>query len=371
MASDGASLPPPAPPQAPAKPALPPSVRIVRAAAAWCRRRRRRLGGLLLAAAVAGWIADGIYAVANGSSAVVRRFGRLAEPRVGPGLHLALPPGIDSVAAVKTGEVLRQQVGGDDGAPLQLVTGDENLIESMLVVQYRVTSPGSYLFRSEDPGALLTRAVRAALVDEIARRPVDEVLTSGKAAIQSEVRRKAQATLQRYGAGLSLVAVSLQAVTPPAEAAAAFLEVNDARAQAARAVNDAESRRETSFNLARGRAEREQDEARSWADARLQKARGAASRFEQVLAQARLTPEQTRTDFYLDTVRKVLPRARIVVLAPGAAPKLDIFLSQDATAGGGAPGGLGAGRGGTAAPGPGVPGLAGPPGSLPAPPGGE
>jgi modulator of FtsH protease HflK len=368
MASDGPS---PMRPLPPALPALPPSVRLVRAAAALCRRRTRLLAVLLLGVAAAGWIAAGIYAVANGSSAVVRRFGRLAEPRVEPGLHLALPPGIDTVAMVKTGEVLRQQVAGEGGAPLRLVTGDENLIETTLVVQYRLTSPGSYLFRSEDPTALLTQAVRAALVDEIARRPVDEVLTSGKASIQSEVRRKAQEMLQRYGAGLSLVAVSLQAVTPPAEAAAAFLEVNDARAQAARAVNDAESKRETSFNLARGRAEREQDDARIWADARLQKARGAASRFQQVLAQARLTPEQTRIDFYLDTVRRVLPRARIVVLAPGTAPKLDVYLSQSATASGGA-GGTGAvGRAPRTGSGTPPPGLTEPPGAPPSPPGGE
>lgn len=351
--------------------ALPPSVRFVRAAAALARRRRRLLAVVLLGVAAAGWIAGGVYAVANGSSAVIRRFGRLAEPRVGPGLHLALPPGIDTVAKVKTGEVLRQQVAGEGGAPLQFVTGDENLIETTIVVQYRLTSPGSYLFRSEDPTALLTQAVRAALVDEIARRPVDDVLTSGKASIQSEVRRKAQAMLQSYGAGLSLVAVSLQAVTPPAEAAAAFLEVNDARAQAARAVNDAESRRETSFNLARGRAEREQDDARIWADARLQKARGAASRFDQVLAQARLTPEQTRTDFYLDTVRKVLPRARIVLLAPGAAPRLDVFLSQSATAGGAGAAGRAPRTGGEAVPGLGEPRPTGPPGAPPGPPGGE
>jgi modulator of FtsH protease HflK len=310
-----------------ARPPLPPSVRIIRAAASTLRRRRRQLGLLLLAGGVAVWIAGGLHAVANGSSAVVRRWGRLVEPRVGPGLHLALPPGIDTVDRVKTGEVLRHQVTGERGIPLQVVTGDENLIETTLVVQYRVTSPGAYLFRSEDPTALLVQAVRAALVDEIARRPVDDVLTAGKASIQSEVRRKAQAMLQVYGAGLSLVAVSLQAVNPPAEAAGAFLEVSDARAQAARAVNDAESRRDTSLNLARGRAEREEAEARSWAEARVQKARGAASRFEAVLAQARRTPEQTRTDFYLDTVRKVLPRARIVVLAPGEAPRLDVFLT--------------------------------------------
>jgi membrane protease subunit HflK len=355
-----------------------PSVRLIRAAAAAGRRHRRTLAPLLALAVLGCWLAGGLYAVANGASAVVRRFGRVVERRVEPGLHLALPPGVDAVTKVKTGEVLRLQVAGDGGAPMSLVTGDENLIETTLIVQYRVSSPGSYLFHADDPTALLAEAVRAATVDEIARRTVEEVLTSGKASIQNEVRRKAQAMLLAYGTGLSLVAVTIQAVNPPPEAVAAFLEVSDARAQAARAVNQAQTRRESSLNLARGRAERSLAEARTWADQRLQKARGAASRFEQVLAQARRTPRQTRTDFYLEMVRKVLPRARIVVLAPGEKPRIDIYLTQPVT-GAGQPGagaaGAGAGAaGGNPTPGAGVEPLFGlrppePPPSEPIPPG--
>ncbi len=306
---------------------MPPSVRILRAAAAYLRQRRRLALVILALVAIGGWLGAGVYTVGNGAAAVVRRFGRLAHGGVEPGLHLAMPPGIDAVTSVKTGQVQRITVAGDEGRPLSLVTGDENLIDTILVVQYRVSSPGSYLFRAEDPAALLARAVQAALVDEVAHRTVEDVLTSGKAAVQNEVRRKAQEMLQRYGAGLSLVAVAFQTITPPAEAAPAFLAVSDARAQAARAVNLAQSRRETSLNLEHGRAERLVDEARTWADQRVQKARGAASRFEQVLAQARRVPEQTHTDFYLAMVRKVLPKARIVVLAPGETPRLDIYLT--------------------------------------------
>jgi modulator of FtsH protease HflK len=348
-----------------------PSVRLIRAAAAASARHRRTLATLLALAVLGCWLAFGIYAVANGASAVVRRFGRVVERRVEPGLHLALPPGVDTVTKVKTGEVLRLQVAGDGGAPMSLVTGDENLIETTLIVQYRVSSPASYLFQADDPTALLTQAVRAAMVDEIARRTVEEVLTSGKASVQSEVRRKAQAMLLAYGTGLSLVAVTMQAVNPPPEAVAAFLEVSDARAQAARAVNEAQTRRESSLNLARGRAERSLAEARTWADQRQQKARGAASRFEQVLAQARRTPQQTRTDFYLEMVRKVLPKARIIVLAPGEKPRIDIYLTQPAT-GAGQPGAaaVGAGAGTGAAPAGGVEPIFGPrpPGTPPPPP---
>ena len=316
---------------------LPPSVRLLRGAAAALRRhlhaprRRRRLAALLFAAALAAWIATGVYTVANGASAVVRRFGRIVERRVEPGLHAALPPGLDTATTVKTGEILRLVVAGDDDAPLSLLTGDENLIATTAVVQYRVSSPDLYLFRADEPALLLQQAVRAALVAELARRPVEEVLTGGKASVQNEVRRQAQAALQAYGVGLSLVAVTLQAVDPPPEAVAAFREVSDARAQSARAVNEAQSQRERAVNLERGRAERLLYEARAWADQRVQKARGAASRFDQILLQARREPTQTRIDFYQAMARKVLPRTRIVVLAPGEAPRIDIYLTPPDT----------------------------------------
>jgi len=230
------------------------------------------------------------------------------------------------VSKVRTGEVLRLQVAGEGGEPLALITGDENLIGTTLVVQYKVTALGPYLFRTEGPSALLERAVRSALVHAVVRMPVDDVLTSGKAKIQNEVRREAQERLQAYGAGVSLVAVNLQMVTPPAEAADAFRQVSDARAEAARAINEAHSRGERSLNLAQGEAEGTVTAARSWAGARVQKAHGAAERFALVLAQKRRTPEQTRTDFYLDTLRRVLPRTRIIVLAPGAKPRVDVNL---------------------------------------------
>lgn len=304
----------------------PRSVVLIRGAAGWLARHRRRVIAGALLTGLALWLATGLYTVGNGESAALRRFGRLLDDAVGPGLHFSLPAGVDEVTKVRTGEVLRREITGDSGEPLALVTGDENLIETTLVVQYKITSLGPYLFGSEGPNAFLDQAVRAALVDAVVRMPVDDVLTSGKAKIQNEVRRNAQAMLQAYGTGLSLVAVNLQTVTPPAEAADAFRQVSDARAEAARAVNEAESRRERMVNLASGEAAGDLGKASSWAAARVQKARGAAERFEHVLAQARRTPEQTRTDFYLETLRKALPRTRIIVLPPGAKPRVDVNL---------------------------------------------
>jgi membrane protease subunit HflK len=153
---------------------------------------------------------------------------------------------------------------------------------------------------------------------------VDEVLTSGKALVQNTARSEAQGMLDRYNAGVSLLAVSLQSVNPPGEAVSAFHAVSDAKAQAAQAINEAEGNREQMLSNARGMASKAVQEASAQADARVQRARGATERFAQVLARAKRTPEQTRTELYLSTIREVLPRARIVLLAPGAPPGIDL-----------------------------------------------
>ncbi|MCZ7584290.1 MAG: protease modulator HflK [Deltaproteobacteria bacterium] len=193
---------------------------------------RANKGRALLALAalvVAASVAAGVFAVSVEESAARQRFGRLVDDAVGSGLHVRLPWGIEKVTKVKTGEVLRAEIGADE--PFSLLTGDENLIDLSVVIQYKITGLGSYLFACEKPELVVDQAVRAALVGAVARMNVDDVLTSGKAGIQTDARAEAQASLNGYGAGITLVALNLQSVNPPAEAAAAFRNVNDAKAE--------------------------------------------------------------------------------------------------------------------------------------------
>jgi membrane protease subunit HflK len=128
-----------------------------------------------------------------------------------------------------------------------------------------------------------------------------------------------------------LLAVNLQSANSPGEAVGAFHAVSDAKAQAAQAINEAEGNREQMLSNARGMASKTVQEAMAQADARVQQARGTTERFAKVLARARRTPEQTRTELYLNTMREVLPRARIVLLAPGKPPNIDLNFMEKPT----------------------------------------
>src|SRR5690349_20251339 len=158
-------------------------------------RRRIVVGVLVL------WFLSGVYLVKPDQQAVETMFGRVYEPRVMPGLHYAWPWPIESVTKLKVRQLQRLVVGSDlpDSVlgrtqPLasQFISGDQNIINMRVVVQYSVGIPADYLFQTQDVGKAVGVAVEAELARRIAHRPVDAVLTTEKAAIQEEVRAAAQ-----------------------------------------------------------------------------------------------------------------------------------------------------------------------------------
>lgn len=313
---------------------LPPlSVRWIRAA----RRRLHRGWPLIVALAVAfallATAARSPYTIAADQTGALFTFGRLHSEPVPPGLHLRVPVA-QEVAKVNTGEVARVEIFGEVMPALSFLSADTNLIDATAVVQYRVGALGDYLFGTEDPETLLRLLVRAALAEQMASTPVDDVLTSAKTAIQNQVRASVQERLDRHRSGLIVLAVNLQSVQPPTEAAGAFREVSDSRAEAAQAIDNAESERGRRIRLVRGEAEQILAAARTAANARLQQARGTAEHFEALLESHRRAPGQTRTELYLATLRDVLPRTRLIVLAPGETPRVDVQLIEPEDASG-------------------------------------
>jgi membrane protease subunit HflK len=238
---------------------------------------------------------------------------------------------VDETQIVMTGEVHRLRIEAEAGQKLEFITGDENLIDTDIVVQYRISDLSGYLFGARAPDEILQQAVRTALLETVSLMRVDDILTSGKAAIQNEVRRRSQEWLHSYGTGITVVAVTLQSVDPPAEAAAAFRRVSDARAESARSINHAEGQRERTLSLARAEAAQLLSAAEVAAETKISAALGAAQRFEPLMHQNRSAPLQTRVELYRRMVEAVMGRAETIVLAPGEPPRIDVHLRRGET----------------------------------------
>jgi membrane protease subunit HflK len=290
-------------------------------------------------AIVAVWMLSGVYLVAPDQQAVETLFGRVVAPRVTPGLHYALPWPIESVFKLKVRQLQRLVVGGDlpDGVlgrtqPLlsQFITGDQNIINMRVVVQYSVGVPADYLFRVESPAQVAGAAVESAMARRLAHRGVDAILTTEKAAIQDEVRAEAQALLNRYDAGVLLSTVNIESVAPPPEAADAFRDVASARADTTRIVNEAEGYANDLIPKARGQAQQMLEESEGYKQKKINEAAGDAARFNQIAAEYSKAAQVTGQRLYLETMEQILPRIRKLIVDKEGNLDLTIIRKGDA-----------------------------------------
>jgi len=301
----------------PAGQELIPRLRATWAAVAGPGRARR-----LLAVPVVIWLCSGFYTVGSNQRGVVLRFGAVAA-RTDPGLHLAWPWPIDRVYRAGTTEVKRLEVGfrslgrlvesESEARRSDMLTGDENILKLMMVVQYRLRDPEAYLFHVEQPEFLVERAVESALSAAVASRQVDDVLTGAKAEIQIAAMEEAQKRLDLYGAGITLLSGNLQIVSPPAPVLEAFDDVTAARKDAESQVENARLYENQTVPGARGEAEEVLAQARGQADLRVAQARGEADRFRNLLVEYRRDPEDTRRRLYLETMEQVMSKTQVMV----------------------------------------------------------
>jgi membrane protease subunit HflK len=303
---------------------------------------------IVLGVALVGYLATGLTVVQQDEVGVVRRFGAVLREPWGPGLHWALPWGLDRVDCVKTGQTRTLTVGARDlqSAPLSrapdlasddFLTGDLNLVSAQAIVQYRVSDPGAFLFASSSLQRVLAASAESALTRALAARGIDDVLTVGRAEVAEQVARAVQEQADRQGLGVSVRAVRLGRVAPPVAVAPAFADAARARSDRRQVVTRAEEFRDRALADAKGQAREIADRAAGRFEQEVQTARGEADRFTKVLAAARKDPLATRRRLYLEALTELLPRfRRKVIVAPGQGVDVSLFEGKSNTAAGSA-----------------------------------
>lgn len=285
------------------------------------------------------WLLTGLYIVPADQQAVVTRWGRVVEPRALPGIHLALPWPIDQVARLKVRQLQRLIVGGElaDGllgrgetAAPQFLTGDQNLIHLRVAVQYSVAVPAEFLFTAEDVRRAVAAAVESEVGRRVARRPVDAVLTTEKAAIQEEVRGAAQHLMNGYRLGVQLASINIESASPPPEARDAFNDVASARADSARIVSEAQGYAGDIVPKARGEANQLMEAATGHKLRKVNEARGDAARFVQVADEYQRAAQVNGRRLYIETMEQVLPRIKKFIVDPGGNLDLTILRRGEA-----------------------------------------
>lgn len=288
---------------------------------------------LVLLAVLVLWLLSGIYIINPDEQGIVLRFGKYNRTE-GPGPHYALPVPFETVYKPQVTQVLRSEVGfrsvGQSTTFQQgqlrtipeeasTLTGDENIVNVQFSVQYKISDPVQYLFNVSAPTALVRNAAEAAMREVIGNSQIDSAITDGKLKIQSEATQLLQNILNRYGAGIQVLAVQLQDVHPPQEVIDAFKDVASAREDKSRIINEAEAYRNELLPKARGQAAAIRNEAAAYSATRMRNAEGDASRFDALRLEHAKAPKVTEQRLYYETIEDILGRAGEKVLMDGAA----------------------------------------------------
>jgi membrane protease subunit HflK len=269
------------------------------------------------------WLLTGFYLVAPDQQAVVTTWGAVTSPRVLPGLHFGLPWPIRQVYKLKVHQLRRIVIGGDAtdiplgrlaAARSEFLSGDQNLLNVRVVVQYSVSEPREFLFQALDVDGVVAAAVESELARRLAHTGVDSIMTTDKVSIQNDVQAAAQNDLQRYQAGVSISSINMEKVAPPPDAADAFRDVAGARADAMRFVNEAQGYANDLLPRARGAAVQLEQEAQAYKEGKVNRARGDAARFEAVAVEYAKAPEVTSTRAYVEAMEQILPKMRKLIV---------------------------------------------------------
>ena len=126
-----------------------------------------------------------------------------------------------------------------------MITGDENIIDVQLLVQYDIKDATDYLFQTVDPsGALIKDATETALRQVVGSSPIDTVIIE-REIIQSNTKQILQQLLADYKSGIRVKEVKLQGVDPPDEVKPAFADVVIAKEDKETIINQAQAYEES------------------------------------------------------------------------------------------------------------------------------
>lgn len=284
----------------------------------------RKLGLLLGCLGMLLYLMSGLYAIEPEQRGVVFRFGRILEDEALPGIHYRLPWPIDRVERLRTTEVRTLEVAFDEprtlkgGASDALLTGDENLVLSTLLVQYTIKEPARFLVSTANPERLLERLAREVAVVHFARTGVDEALTTARQELQLRLRDDLQASLNALDLGIRVGSLQIRKIDPPSAVATAFKDVGSAREDRQKRVEEAQGERNRQLPEARGEAQRIRSEASAAAQEAIDHARGDAERFTAAWSEYRKARSITAHRQYLEAIESVLPRVKKIIANPEA-----------------------------------------------------
>lgn len=302
------------------------------------------LNGPILAviavAVLAAWlVVGGLYRVESNQEGVELIFGEWVDTTQ-PGLNWNWPYPIGSTETPGVTDIHQTDIGftrsGRGTGGLQkrdvseeslMLTGDQNIIDIDMTVQWKISSASDYLFNIREPDQTVKIAAESALREIIGQTDIQPALTEARQEIEINMKTLLQDILNEYQAGIEITVVQLQEVSAPEAVTDAFDDVARALQDLNRSRNEADKYRNDVLPKARGEAQKMIQGANAYKEQLENEADGEAQRFLSVYEAYKQNPEVTKRRMYLETIQGVLSKTDKVIMdssATGAVPYLPL-----------------------------------------------
>ena len=272
------------------------------------------------------YIFSGVYSISSNEIGLLQRFGKVIEDKVQPGIHYALPWPIDRVTKVPVRMVKRILIddfysesslesiarvfSGMTGLGSYCVTGDNNLVNIICVIQFNITNPFDYLFEVKHTDIMLRSMACNTIIHCLSRMPIDEALTRGKQEISNYIKVELQKGLDDSKSGLSISFVELREIKPPDRVEQFFSDVVKARIDREKTINEAESYRNEKVPAAKADATRILQKAEAYKREVVLRAEGEADRFKRLLERVRKKGDSARNMIYIENIKEIMKRVK-------------------------------------------------------------
>lgn len=275
-----------------------------------------------------------LYTVNDKQQAVVTTFGKVTGV-TGPGMHFKLPFGIQQVQKVDVNVFRKIEIGyrsSDDNSgsthtaytspansisiedESKMISGDYNIVNCDFFVEYKISDPVKYLYNSQSPDEILKSLAQSHIRNVISSYTVDQILTTGKGEIQTQIKESIIEELTVYDLGLVLTDIKLQDSEPPTEEVKkAFKDVETAKQQRETTVNIANAYRNEQIPKAEAEADRLIAEAELAKQQRINEANAEVAKFNAMYDEYSKNPAVTKKRMFFETVEEVLPEAKVYI----------------------------------------------------------
>lgn len=237
---------------------------------------------------------SGVSFVKPGEVAIVLRFGKVVgdtqeEQIHEPGILFAFPYIIDEVVTVPTGTVMERVIethysdidlkDSNVNNIGYLITGDNNIAVMKVSVKYTITDPVKYALKVNNVEKIIDACVSNAMLEKTAAMNFDEILTTGKDKLATEIRTAAQASINANNLGVTIVNFEFLNLQPPSDVKPNYDSVNASAIQKEQTINDAKQNASQIITEATVSADKMISDERAIAESKISKAKTDLSEF--------------------------------------------------------------------------------------------